>query len=442
MEFGKHIGKGVWAFADKALPAVYGLGLIFLAIRVLPEKEYGAFVIIQSIFNIVVTLGYALAFQPLIKFAAEREDHGSHIVAAIIMNAGLFLIVSTVVVLLKNDIAVFLDPTRQGNLAQLLLYLPILFFSAFYRGFAVSLLQAKYAIQRIFWIDTVYFLGALALMVIARKLGIFSTAKDLVLISVVAQMSSSMLAFFLTTREMRVKLYADQISFSEMWNYGKYNFGGNALYTIYTQMDVFFISSIIGISAVAIYNAGKMFTRLYDIMSQAASMFLIPYSSKGYARGDTDSLKTVAEKSICFVGLIMLPVFLVFLILPEQLIRILYHGRYMGAANVVRVFAFVALVVPWNSMLGSYIVGTGKVRGGFFASVFHVTLAIVCFSLGIRMFGIEGAATGYLVTILILTITLWIYLRRFIPFTITGVIQHIPDVWIFLRSRYLGKWFV
>ena len=39
MEFGKHIGKGLWAFADKALPAVYALGFIFLVVRVLPEKE-------------------------------------------------------------------------------------------------------------------------------------------------------------------------------------------------------------------------------------------------------------------------------------------------------------------------------------------------------------------------------------------------------------------
>lgn len=39
MEFGKHIGKGLWGFADKSLAVVYGLGFIFLVIRVIPEKE-------------------------------------------------------------------------------------------------------------------------------------------------------------------------------------------------------------------------------------------------------------------------------------------------------------------------------------------------------------------------------------------------------------------
>ena len=51
MEFGRHIGKGIWAFADKSLPALYGVGFIFLVVRVLPEEEYGAFAIIQSIYD-------------------------------------------------------------------------------------------------------------------------------------------------------------------------------------------------------------------------------------------------------------------------------------------------------------------------------------------------------------------------------------------------------
>ena len=61
MEFGKHVGKGIWAFGDKALPVVYGIGFIFLVVRVLPAKEYGAFVIAQTIFTFATARGYSLA---------------------------------------------------------------------------------------------------------------------------------------------------------------------------------------------------------------------------------------------------------------------------------------------------------------------------------------------------------------------------------------------
>ena len=86
MQFGKHIGKGIWAFDDKALPAIYALGFIFLVVRTLPEQEYGSFAIIQSIFLIVSSLGYALALQPLTKFAAETDDNGAYIVASLVVD--------------------------------------------------------------------------------------------------------------------------------------------------------------------------------------------------------------------------------------------------------------------------------------------------------------------------------------------------------------------
>ena len=36
MEFGKHIGKGIWGVAGKGLPVLYGFAYVLLVIRVLP----------------------------------------------------------------------------------------------------------------------------------------------------------------------------------------------------------------------------------------------------------------------------------------------------------------------------------------------------------------------------------------------------------------------
>ena len=61
MEFGKHIGKSLWGVADKALPVVYGFGYVILVIRVLPEEEFGNFVLLQEIFLILSGLATAVA---------------------------------------------------------------------------------------------------------------------------------------------------------------------------------------------------------------------------------------------------------------------------------------------------------------------------------------------------------------------------------------------
>src|SRR5690242_17351408 len=101
MQFGKHIGKRIWAFADRALPAIYGIGFIFLVVRVLPEKEFGAYGVVWATFTIVTALGYSLAFQPLVKFAAETDRDEPYIIASLIIGILYFCIVSLLLYLFK-----------------------------------------------------------------------------------------------------------------------------------------------------------------------------------------------------------------------------------------------------------------------------------------------------------------------------------------------------
>ena len=71
MELGRYLGKGIWGLADKVLPVFYGVAFVVLVIRVLPEREFGNFILIQEIFLIISGLAQGFALQPLLKFAAE-----------------------------------------------------------------------------------------------------------------------------------------------------------------------------------------------------------------------------------------------------------------------------------------------------------------------------------------------------------------------------------
>ena len=116
MEFSKHIGKGIWAFADKALPAIYGLGFIFLVVRVLPAKEFGAFVLIQTIFTLTMALGYAFAFQPLTKFAAENENNQEYVATSIFFGLSFFIAASILIHITKLFFIPLFVRTKEGCL--------------------------------------------------------------------------------------------------------------------------------------------------------------------------------------------------------------------------------------------------------------------------------------------------------------------------------------
>jgi O-antigen/teichoic acid export membrane protein len=437
VEFGKHIGKGLWAFADKALPAIYGVGFIFLVIRVLPEKEYGAFVIIQTIFTFATALGYALAFQPLTKFAAESEDNGSYIFASLILTTTFYALVCLIIFLFKNTIVLFLDSTGQGNLSILTNYLPLLFFTSLYRGFAVSLLQATYEVRKIFWIDAVYFLGTLVLLYTAQTFHRSWTAEAVITSMIMAQAGSTVLALFLTRKEMSVKLEWKVEALSQMWNYGKYTFGGNSIYVLFSQMDVVFVSSVTGVLGVAVYNAAKILTRVFDMLGQVLQMFLIPFSSKTYKDNDIDTLRVTAEKSVCFTTLLVIPIFLIMFFFPEQALHILYKGKYDHGASLVRVFSVLALVVPLNAVLASYIIGIGKVKQAFYYSLGFIALAFIGFLILTPMLGGLGASIAFVTSFLIITIVLFKYIQHLVPFRLIDVVKRTRDAWTFVRTQSL-----
>ena len=435
MEFGRHIGKGVWAFADKALPAIYGLGIVFLVIRGISPKEYGGYVVIQTIISLTTALGYALALQPLVKFVAEKEDPGSYIVWSILMQCGFFLIVALIIMLMKDFFAHLFDPAHEMDISSLMVYVPLLFLSAFYRNFGVSLLQATYRMQKIFWIDVVYFLGSLAAIYGARSFGSFNTAKDLLNITVVAGALSSVLAMILTRREMAVKYTLRKDTLREMWDFGKYTFGGSALYTMFAQMDIFFISSLAGVTSVAVYNAGKILTRLFDMMNQVISMFLLHFFSKHYSRREHDKILVVAEKTICFSTIFMIPVLLILVLFPGQVLFVLYHGKYDASAGIVRAFGLLALVVPWNAVISNYLVGIGKVKESFYIGVLAVCASIVGYYVATIYFGQTGTAIAYVVSLFAMTLIMYTYARRFIRVRITGVLSRVKDIVAFVRNR-------
>ncbi|RPH33049.1 hypothetical protein EHM92_08410, partial [bacterium] len=158
MEFGKHLGKGIWGLADKALPVIYGLGYVVLVIRVLPAEEFGNFVLIQEIFLVISGLAAAFALQPLLKFAAEGGDNPKEVISAALLLNIAFIAVASLLAVAGKDLtgALLNSPT----LAPLMLYLPAMLAASFIRNFTLTLLQSRYLFREVFWVDAMHFLGA------------------------------------------------------------------------------------------------------------------------------------------------------------------------------------------------------------------------------------------------------------------------------------------
>lgn len=434
MEIGKHLRAGLWGVADKMLAVVYGLGYVWLVIRVLPEEEFGNFVLVQEIFLVISGLATAFALQPLLKFSSEENADLSGVVsAAWWLNAAFVAAASAVVVGLSAPTgALFNSP----SLPSLLWYVPAMLGASFVRNFTMTLLQAKFRIREVFWMDAVHFLGAPFLVWVVSRLHAFDTALDLIVINLVSLGCSSIAGLWFARGMTRITLRPPPEAVRRVWDYGKYTLGGIVSSQFSTRADSFILSAWTGPVQVAVYNSAKVFVRLYEMAAQVAQMFVLPAASRLSSQGDAASLKALTEKAILFLTVGLLPVSVLFLVFPDLLTTVLYGGRYAGAVPVIRIFSLLTFMVPLAAVGANVIMGLGHARVAFFLGMTTLAATLAAFLICIPPWGAPGAGAGYVLGSAVAAALTARALNRFVPITAGEVVRRLKDIKMFFLERF------
>lgn len=434
MEFGKHLGKGLWGVADKSLVVVYGVAFVLLVIRVLPESELGNFILLQELFLVLTGFANALALQPLLKFHAEEsKDHRGVLTSALLLNLGFLVVSSIVVVGLRQPIS---DVLNSARLSDLLLWVPALMAASFIRNFTLILLQSRLRMQALFWTDAAHFLGFPVLILIISRVELVDSARDLITINMISFSFSSLIGVILAWRYLRFTFAYPGEAMGRVWNYGVYSLGGIVSYLFYSKADSFILASFTGPVQVAVYTSVKIFVRVYEMVTQVVQMFVFPVTSRLASRGEFDRLKALAEKAIAFTTIGMVPVTVIFLGFAPLLIDIIYQGRYLEAAPMLRLFSLLTFCVPLTAVATNTIMGLGHARLGFVIGMQLLVISIAVYMILTPLFGVIGTATGYVLTSFILAFITGRHMQRFVPVSLGEVVRRTEDIRVFLVSRF------
>ncbi len=434
VELGKHLGKGIWGVADKTLPVVYGIAYVLLVIRVLPQEEFGNFVLIQEIFLIITGLAMGFALQPLLKYAAEsRADTAGIVTASLLFNLAFTVCCSLAIVLFRAPLSALLN---SPTLEPLLLYLPAMFAASFIRNKALILLQTRFRIREVFWVDAAHFLGAPLLIWIFSRMHMFSSALDLITINIISLSVSSLVGLLYAGPMMRLTLKPPRADIERIWNYGKFSLGGIFSYLVYTKVDSFILSAVAGPVQVAVYNSVKVFTRIYDMVTQVVQMFVLPAVSRLSSERRQESLKVLVEKAIAFSTIAMVPVFLFLLVMAEPMIDILYGGKYNEAVPLLRILSVLTIVVPLIAVASNTLMGLGQARVSFVLAVQILVTSVVVYLVLIPLLGALGAAIGYVLSAVVLAWLTAAKMDRFVHVTPAEVFRRKDDISRFLKKRF------
>jgi len=79
--------------------------------------------------------------------------------------------------------------------------------------------------------------------------------------------------------------------------------------------------------------------------------------------------------------------------------------------------------------------GLGEAKLGFRLSLHLLIASLMTYLIFIPLLGAMGAAIAYIVISLYLAIISTLYLRRFVPITLGGLIRRKSDFWNFIRKQ-------
>jgi O-antigen/teichoic acid export membrane protein len=186
-----HLDKGIWAVADKGLLLLYGFAVIVIVVTTIPDTEWGAFNLYQSIFLIICFIADSVFLQPMVKFASEHEaEIGDALGASFILYVGSLAIGGLLCFATTNFLAGLFN---SRELLELLPWLPILLIGHIFRNVGIRYLQALYRIKAIFWVDLAFFGSIIVLCVVAHQYGMLNSALDFVKINLIGGILSSYL---------------------------------------------------------------------------------------------------------------------------------------------------------------------------------------------------------------------------------------------------------
>jgi O-antigen/teichoic acid export membrane protein len=395
VKFSQHIGKGVWGLAGRGLPMVHAVALILLVVNALPRTEFGGYNVFQSVYILLFMFSDNFALQAIVKYGVEPDVDLTELLSTTFTIYAAFL--------LSAIIPLIIWPTFWGRLLNsptlpdLMPWMAAFIVVTIPRAFISKILQMRFHVKEIFFVDLANF-GLSAIILTAFViLGKIHTAEDVIRVTVFCGLLSSLVALWLGRKDIFVQPRFSRNMTKRIVEFGKYQSGTGLASSLMNSLDALMVSKFTGAVGVAVYGSAKNLYRLFDVFRDTQTMFVFPASSKYYSRGEFGTLRTIIEKAISFLYLIMVPLAILLIVLAPQIFQVLYRGKYNEAVPVFQILMCAALILPIQMVLSTSMVGFGKMKQFFRVMIVSFVINIIAAFALLLTTGVNGAAIAFVI---------------------------------------------
>ena len=170
------------------------------------------------------------------------------------------------------------------------------------------------------------------------------------------------------------------------------------------RFDLLVIGFFLNAADAGIYNIAITLALLLTLPLTGINRILLPVASELFSKGAQEELANTYKTMSRWGLTVILPIYILIMFFSEEFIQFFYGPEYVSAANALRI---AALGVTANVSLGSfgeYLQALGKSKVVMSIAVIGSVLNIGCLLLLVPVYGINGAALSFAVSLIVMNL--------------------------------------
>ncbi|WP_457651199.1 flippase [Rhodocaloribacter sp.] len=166
----------------------------------------------------------------------------------------------------------------------------------------------------------------------------------------------------------------------------------NAFTFISVRIDRLLVGGLRSAAETGLYQTATQSAILFGIVVGSFSTIFMPMIADLYGKREIDRLGELFKISTKWGLYVSLPLFLIMVVAPEDVLNVLFGRAYEAAAPTLRILALGQLVNAATGAVGPLMIMTGHPRQWFYISSVMLVVNVVLNLLLVPTFGIAGAA--------------------------------------------------
>ena len=429
----KYIDKGLWAAGSQLLYLVYGIIAIFLVVKVLPQEEFGSYILSQGIVQFVAMTSSSMVYNYMVRELSVDDWDPLLPFNSFVLSLAFHIVIFAPFIYFSDQIS---NALNTPSLAPLLLRaIPIQLGGLFLINFFRRLIISSRDPIKLFAVNGVYFLMLSSGLLYLNITGELTTAKQVIYLAAASGFVSAIFGWLFIQNVLKgSRAILSLVQQKRILNFGKYVVGASSANTIANSIDSYVIAYILGPLQVAFYNSAKVLFRFYQTISQLMDITVFPYGSKLAKEGRINELTALYEKILCFIYVVLLPVNVVAVIFMKPLFEFIYGDRYEGAYIIMQLLIVSATFAPAVSLSAYLTFAMGKPKTVFTARIVQLVVTLTAGILLTKHMGALGMAWAVIGGMVIQVYFLTLKMKSLLPVTLKGVLMRVKDIVPFIRN--------